>query len=126
MTYKVCNSCRVLKPTRDFYTYKKPSGNVAPRSMCKTCFKDKTSSRKKGLISWLRSYKRMLSCEKCGYSKKTDKNFTVKALHFHHKEGKLFDISVAVYKRGMSIDKIENEISKCVVLCSRCHAEAHA
>jgi hypothetical protein len=35
---------------------------------------------------------------------------------------KNFEISWAI-KRGISIKKIDEEISKCILLCSNCHSE---
>lgn len=83
----------------------------------------KTKYRKKN-TDWLKEYKSKLSCESCGYSKATHKNFTEKALEFHHHNGdKSFNVSEGVFFTGREI--LMNEISKCVVLCSRCHTEEH-
>lgn len=64
---------------------------------------------------YLNSYKRAKGCEFCGYSK------CVSALDFHHiGEGKEFSIS-----QSLNLERIEKEITKCVVLCKNCHAELH-
>jgi len=57
-------------------------------------------------------------CAICGYAK------SVEALEFHHKSGrKDFGIS----EKGMtrSWAKIEQELTKCVLLCANCHREVH-
>lgn len=59
-------------------------------------------------------------CAKCGYAG------NIAALHFHHqglepKEFKL-DLRVLSNKRWNLILK---EVSKCLLLCSNCHAEEH-
>lgn len=58
-------------------------------------------------------------CEKCGYSK------CAKALHFHHinPTEKLMGLS---YNWEKSIERVINEVNKCCLLCSNCHAELHA
>lgn len=83
----------------------------------------KTKYRKKN-TDWLRDYKRKLKCKSCGYSKETHKNFTEKALEFHHHKGdKMFNVSVGAFFKSQ--ESLMKEISKCVVLCSRCHTEEH-
>ncbi len=47
-------------------------------------------------------------------------------LHFHHLNSadKTFAIGKAI-KRGFSLDKIREEMQKCIVLCANCHAIRH-
>lgn len=55
-------------------------------------------------------------CQLCGYDK------CAEALEFHHLPGqKNFGISQKGYTR--SWDKVEQELKKCVLLCSNCHRE---
>jgi 5-methylcytosine-specific restriction endonuclease McrA len=60
-----------------------------------------------------------LSCLVCGEDEAT-------CLDFHHLDAtqKDFTISQAFLYYGK--DKIEKELSKCVVLCSNCHRKIHA
>jgi hypothetical protein len=88
--------------------------------------KDKQQSRIKKnsqatrlkLRVWLKNLKQSLSCSKCGENHPA-------CLQFHHKDrtSKSFEISNAT--RGYSIKRIEEEISKCEVLCANCHAKLH-
>jgi len=69
-------------------------------------------------------FKDIFKCEICGYNKCN------KALEFHHKDDKLFNIGdVTNIKRWDTIDDIEksikNELNKCSVLCSNCHQLQH-
>ena len=74
----------------------------------------------------LKNYKETLACSVCGYSKKTHSNFCSRALEFHHnKKNKSFSVSNGV-NRGRSKETVQKEIDKCIVVCSRCHAEIHA
>lgn len=69
----------------------------------------------KKIRDYIISYKHAKGCQFCGYNK------CVSALDFHHiGEGKEFDVS-----QCSSLEKIKEEIKKCVVLCRNCHAELH-
>jgi hypothetical protein len=76
----------------------------------------------------IRAYRRKLSliekaggsCNRCGYNK------NIAALEFHHlnpseKEGKLDMRTLS----NRSMDYINEEFSKCELLCSNCHRELH-
>lgn len=59
-------------------------------------------------------------CMACGY------NRCSQALEFHHKnpDEKSFELNIA--KLGqLSMETINDEVSKCVLLCANCHREAH-
>jgi len=55
-------------------------------------------------------------CQQCGY------NRCVAALVFHHRYGKDFGIG---HGETRSWEKVRDELDKCDLLCSNCHAEAH-
>jgi 5-methylcytosine-specific restriction endonuclease McrA len=57
-------------------------------------------------------------CSYCGYSK------SLRALEFHHLDPtqKDFQISKA---SNPSWENVKEELKKCVMLCSNCHAEEH-
>jgi predicted HNH restriction endonuclease len=59
-------------------------------------------------------------CEICGYDR------CIEALEFHHlnESDKEFGLSEKGYARSWK--KVENELSKCVLLCANCHRETHA
>jgi transposase len=59
-------------------------------------------------------------CHACGYDR------CVRALHFHHLNPaeKSFGLSLRGVTR--SIAQARNEVEKCVLLCSNCHAEVEA
>ncbi len=62
----------------------------------------------------------LICCQVCGYSK------SKRALCFHHlnPSEKEFTIALAV-NLGYSLNRIKNEIKKCIIVCSNCHAEIH-
>ena len=56
-------------------------------------------------------------CEICGYSKEP------KILEFHHQKDKKYRLSDA--SRNNTIDKLREEIKKCVLVCPNCHSIIH-
>ncbi len=60
------------------------------------------------------------SCNICGYKK----NYS--ALVFHHLNPKMKDIRLDLRSlSNNSMETIQNEISKCQLLCHNCHSEIH-
>lgn len=76
--------------------------------------------RRKELTYWLYKYKRdNCECKRCGETRPG-------CLEFHHldAEEKTFMVSRMV-NRGHSIENIEAEIHRCIVLCANCHRMEH-
>jgi len=67
----------------------------------------------------IQAYKQRRSCEVCGESR-------VVCLDFHHrvKEHKKFDISAGVHD-DLSIERLRDEMEKCMIVCSNCHRVLH-
>ena len=67
---------------------------------------------------YIKQYKEMSSCLKCPEARAV-------CLEFHHKDPatKKFAISEG---RRQSIQAIDDEIAKCVVVCANCHRILHA
>jgi Helix-turn-helix domain len=86
---------------------------------CKRCRAEAVARRR-------RKVKRILveeaggRCQMCGY----DKSFA--ALEFHHLDPTKKAFGVA--RRGItrSIEKVREEVRKCILICSNCHAEVEA
>ena len=59
-------------------------------------------------------------CEICGYSK------NLAALDFHHKnpDEKEFQLDMRQLS-NCSLEKLESELNKCIILCANCHRELH-
>ena len=59
-------------------------------------------------------------CANCGY----DKNYA--ALCFHHIDPSIKDISLTIREfSNNSIEKLQSEIGKCILMCHNCHMETH-
>lgn len=56
-------------------------------------------------------------CERCGYYK------CLRALTFHHRDGKDFGIAAKGHTR--SWERVKKELDKCDLLCHNCHMELH-
>lgn len=66
---------------------------------------------------WLNEYKLERGCAGCGYKR------SGAALDMHHLRDKAFTISAKLH---LSLDEIQREVEKCIVLCANCHRELHA
>jgi hypothetical protein len=57
----------------------------------------------------------------CGYNK------CLRALCFHHTDPSQKDLKIAnyCYSGSASIQRLKDEVDKCVLLCHNCHMEVH-
>ena len=58
-------------------------------------------------------------CSICGYNK------SLRALEFHHKDPKEKDFGLSANGSVHSWAKYWEEVQKCILVCSNCHAEIH-
>ena len=96
------------------------------RKYCYDCapHEDENMSHAQAVTIKRRAIKKMLieraggKCQRCGYNK------CMRALEFHHKNPleKDFGISKILTK---NIEVLKQEVDKCDLLCSNCHAEVH-
>lgn len=119
MKTKICSCCHTAKPISEYYHQKGHKFGVMSR--CKDCFNKacvtRWRERKKKYIQLLGG-----ECELCGV-KFNGSNYSI--FDFHH-----IDPSSKEYVwsklRLLSDDKIKEELSKCVLLCSNCHRLVHS
>jgi len=79
----------------------------------------KIRERKALIKEWFRQRKSTLKCVKCHENHPA-------SLDFHHENPLEKDIPLArIVANGWSVERIEKEISKCIVLCSNCHRKLH-
>lgn len=70
---------------------------------------------------FLDNFKLNASCKLCGYNK------CAEALDFHHISEHNKEANVSrLANESNSLERIQEEISKCIVVCARCHREIHA
>lgn len=127
--YKIHNSLRLT--AKEFNLDRATIRRVIPDSLiinnniklCNKTIEEKLKAKSKKVIDWRIRKKEILveykggKCEVCGYEK------CIKALEFHHlnPEEKDFTISGKSY----SLEKLKNEVDKCILVCSNCHSEIH-
>jgi len=132
---KKCIKCQEDKELTEFNKNKLSKDQLT--SWCKKCVKEKSNLHYKNNYNEIikrskihnknntfkaqeiiDSFKENKKCEKCGY------NEYKCALDFHHIDSskKNFNISTGGRK---SLERLKNEIEKCILLCSNCHRTFH-
>lgn len=131
MKTKICTSCKKEKPLTEF-NFKVRKDNLLQAS-CKICTREQSKIyykknvrahvvradlSRKARVKRFQDFKANLSCVVCGENEPC-------CIDFHHRGGsaKEFDMS-KVHMVGWN--RILEEISKCVALCSNCHRKVHA
>ncbi len=131
---KKCTKCNLEKNESEFFFKNKLSKKL--HSHCKDCKReiDRIAYKKEGNIraikirlnaiesinrakEFVTDYKKKSKCKECPESRWY-------VLDFHHLFDKYDSVSNLV-RKGSSINKIKNEILKCIILCSNCHREFH-
>jgi len=82
---------------------------------------EKRKQHDAALRVWLEQYKSTLHCVDCGENHPA-------CLQFHHRdrEAKSFNIGNIIGQwRYITLQRLEEEISKCDILCGNCHAKRH-
>lgn len=110
--YRVCPGCNQNLPLTGFR--KDVSKRDGYTTKCRKCI----TAQRPGVV-WLRQFKKTHSCEVCGES-------TPCCLDFHHRDPNDKAIGISEFARVATIEQLEEEIGKCVVLCSNCHRKVHA
>lgn len=117
MDTKVCTKCGKELSIEEFNWRSKAAGTR--RSECKYCHSDYMKQRyqtKKQIVQQLKSESR---CAKCGESRGY-------VLDYHHIDPTEKEMNIArMLSNRSSLDKVYDEISKCICLCSNCHREFH-
>lgn len=132
MTTKICTKCGEEKP-EDQFSWKVK--DVRRRADCKECcakassehyknnkdeYINRNTVRRNKKRAMVRGILDKSSCIACG----EDCNA---CLDFHHPDPSLKDGNVSILVSDLRSDeRILNEISKCVVICSNCHRKVHA
>lgn len=129
---KICTKCNKEKEDINFSFKNKLKGTL--QSQCKSCVKERdknsysTNERKLSIRKAAKNSQKKLrehidnirkngSCSNC----KEDRWYV---LDFHHTRDKIYSIANSL-KRCISINKLQEELDKCILLCSNCHRELH-
>lgn len=132
---KICTGCKKELTTNDF----SPKGKGKLHPKCKTCRRDLATidytrhkerykaSAKKHLpkyktrnAEFIAKHKSKCGCIRCG-----ENDFVALDAHHIDPKGKEHNLN-HLRKMSYSIETIEKELSKCVILCANCHRKFHA
>ncbi len=108
MTAFLCRSCGENNK-KNFYK--------TAKYQCKTCWNTRTANAGKEKVLQLKT-EAGAKCLVCGYNKCID------ALEFHHLDPSVKEFHLGE-GRSYSIDKIREELKKCILVCRNCHTEIH-
>jgi Zn finger protein HypA/HybF involved in hydrogenase expression len=127
---KKCNKCQNIKSLEEFGNNKlKKDGK---QLYCKKCHaefdrnnylknpnlhKIRKKNNEDRIKEWFRDYKQTLRCKKCN-----DGRWYI--LQFHHLDSESKEHNISNMTR-YSINRIKNELNKCISLCANCHFEFH-
>ena len=117
METKICTKCGKELPIDQFNWRDKKAGTR--RSECKYChssFMKQKYQEKRQTIEVLKSE---CSCAKCGDTRGY-------VLDYHHIDPTQKEEKISrMISNNYTLDKVKQEIDKCIVLCANCHREFH-
>ncbi len=110
---KQCKTCKETLPETEFYS----AGNGYLRPECKLCKQKVELNAQRKRTRIYKEWKSTLKCERCGYD-------DWRALQFHHTNNDK-EVNIASRCSTWSLKKVQEEASKCEVLCANCHQIEH-
>ena len=117
MQTKKCTKCGRILPITEFNWRNKAKGTR--RSECKYCHSDYMKQKYQEKKNIVQEIKSSCSCAKCGESRGY-------VLDFHHINPSEKDNTIArLTSNNYKLEKVYDEIKKCIVLCANCHREFH-
>lgn len=119
MVAKKCRLCGQTKAITEFH--RRGGSRKGYQADCKECTSKRFREEGRRKREELTNLKLQRGCEECGYREDPSK------LHFHHIDPKTkggYGDSHS-YDANWSMQRIKEELEKCVVLCGKCHLHAH-
>ena len=114
---KICTKCKRELPLSAFPFRDSFKGTY--RADCKECHSKYMKDKYQDKRQEIENYKASQCCAKCGDNRGY-------VLDFHHIDPNTKENTIARLVAGTySLEKVYNEINKCVVLCANCHREFH-
>lgn len=118
METKICSKCGRELPLSQFNWRNKTKGTR--RADCKQCHCNYMKQKYQEKKETIQDIKLVLKCQKCGYNRCSE------ALEFHHINLQEKDDGIArMISNNYTLDKVKEEMKKCVILCANCHREFH-
>jgi len=132
METKVCSKCDKSLPltsfTRDRYRVDgfhreckicKRKRENARRDLYRKQLNARNRKRAREYRKEFCKFKETLSCKKCGENE-------VCCLDFHHLDPNEKEFGIAHASQRMSLERLMEEVKKCLVVCKNCHTKIHA
>ena len=117
----MCKRCTEEKPISEYHYSNREKQIFQP--YCKICSAVNAREYRQKNRDYVAKYKMSKGCEICGFKAEHHCQFD---LHHVDPKTKSYKGSHKSYDAGWSRDRIDNEISKCMVVCKNCHAlESH-
>ena len=117
METKICTKCGKKLPVDQFNWRNKAKGTR--RSECKFCHSSYMKQKYQEKKEEIQEIKSECQCAKCGDSRGY-------VLDFHHINPDEKENTIArMTSNNYQLDKVYDEIKKCIVLCANCHREFH-
>lgn len=117
METKVCTKCGKELPVDQFNWRNKAKGTR--RADCKFCHNNYMKIKYQEKREIVQELKAQCSCAKCGDQRGY-------LLEYHHSDPTQKENGIArMVSNNYQLDKVYDEIEKCVVLCANCHREFH-
>jgi hypothetical protein len=111
-----CNHCDV-ELTQDNWRY---MGRKRPAYTCLVCDREQANKRKSAVREHVARYKMSKGCETCGFN---SHHAPLQLAHIN-REDKVHKYSTnrSAYNQNWSIKRVNEEFTKCRVLCANCHS----
>lgn len=117
METKICTKCGKELPITEFNFRNKTKGTR--RADCKYCHNQYMKDAYKNKQKEIEELKSQYKCAKCGDNRGY-------VLDFHHIQPQDKEKDVArLVANNYTLNKVYDEIKKCICLCSNCHREFH-
>lgn len=112
---KTCNRCLIEQPFENYHTHRTTKDRL--QTHCKSCRYNTNKRWAAGFKDWARTLKEN-PCVDC------DLRYPYYVMQWHHRDPttKIMDVGLLVGGR-YSKQKVLDEIAKCDLVCSNCHAE---
>lgn len=114
---KICSKCKRELPLSQFNWRDKKKGTY--RADCKECHSSYMKIKYQKKKETIQELKAQCKCAKCGDNRGY-------VLDYHHIDPEEKETTIArLTSNCYELDKVYDEIKKCIVLCSNCHREFH-
>lgn len=116
---KLCRYCNNSFPEKDFGVAKTTAHKVYRRRKCLFCYRKTKNALKSSRRDWIDEYKAAHGCARCGLK-------DARVLDFHHEDMTTKEFAVSDFHyHQYNMDKVKEEIAKCMVVCANCHRILH-